>query len=591
MAFSSSTELLTWLSDQFFLNPQQVEELRNWVAQEADLHAFCKELLRRNWLTPFQVSLLLKNQADSLVVGANRLHSRLGEGSMGQVYRAWNIRLGRMVAVKMLHADHALSGKAMDRFRREMQTAAALVHPNIVLLRDADETNKIPYLVMDYFECTDLSKKMRDEGPQPIKLATEYIRQAAIGLQHAFAQGVVHRDMKPSNMLLVKGADGGPVIKILDFGLAKFEREEDGQQPLTQAGRLIGTVDYIAPEQAIDAHNADIRADIYSLGCTLFYLLTGKAPFPGADHLEKLTARLQGNPPRLRDLRPDAPAALEDVLLKMMAREPAQRQQTPSEVVAALTPFTRDTPAAAPVALRPGVATFVAQPVAAAKVAVALPTTATATFTADTTNTEAFHAPPALAADAGDGAFPFTTPTGSYDEHVDTMSDLPPRAQHRHTTEEDDENAPRGISKPLLFGVGGLILTLLIAIAAIVLMRTPRVVTPELGNMTIQLDSPPDRVWAKGERKPVIVNIRREKFNGPVTVGVDPCPDWLSSQPIKIAANKDNGELRFLVKYDDFVGPATIRIVASSPEAHSASVSYDMEIIAARGMRPPGKKP
>lgn len=581
MPFSTSTELLTWLSDNLFLNPQQVDELRPGVATNPDLHAFCKELLRRSWLTPYQVNQLLKNNGDGLVVGANRIHSRLGEGAMGQVLRAWNVRLGRMVAVKMLHADHSLSGKAMDRFRREMQTAAALVHPNIVLLRDADEANNVPYLVMDYFDSIDLSRKMREEGPQPIKQAVEYVRQAAVGLQHAFELGVVHRDIKPSNMLLVKGADGAPVVKILDFGLAKFEREADGQQPLTQAGRLIGTVDYIAPEQALDAHNADIRADIYSLGCTLYYFLTGKAPFPGNDHLEKLSARIQGTPPRVRQIRADVPQALEDVLLKMMARDPAQRFQTPLEVVNALTPFTRDVPAAAPVAapvaavLQPGVAAIVAQPVAGkAPLAVAVPTAQ----------------PQAVALEESGPQFTFTNTNGSFSdgsEHVDTMSDVASPTRKRTPSDDfENETTGRGISKPLLFSIAGVILVLLISTIVFVFWRPEKIEPAILGTMSIQLDSPPDRVWAHGERKPVIVKISRQKFNGPVTVGVEACPKWLECQPIKIAPNKVDGELRFIVKYGDFEGPASVRIVANSPESQPASVGYDMDVVAVRGRKP-----
>lgn len=600
MPFSSPTELLTWLSDNYFLNPQQVGDLRSWVERDADLHNFCKEMLRRNWLTPYQVNQLLKNNGETLIVGANRIHSRLGEGAMGQVFRAWNVRLGRMVALKMLHADHAISPKAKDRFRREMQTAAALVHPNIVLLRDADETNNVPYLVMDFFDGVDLSKKMRQEGPQPIKLACEYIRQAAIGLQHAYENGVVHRDIKPSNLLLVKGPDGGPVIKILDFGLAKFEREEEGQQPLTQAGRLIGTVDYIAPEQATDAHNADVRADIYSLGCTLYYLLTAKAPFPGADHLEKLSARLKGNPPRLRDVRPDAPAGLEAVLLKIMAREPADRYRTPGEVVAALAPFTRETPASEPVAvaMRPGTATIVAQPVAQpAPLALALPPIAKSASV--NTVVAATTVAAAVPSQAEDGQAQFTVegnqfPFGNGSEHFETIPDVaPPRPRRMtHVPDAFEEDAPeeRSMRRPLLFGVAGLALLMIVGVASFFLLNRAIVPNRVVGNLTIQLDSPPGRIWAKGERKPVIVKISRQNFAGVVDVAVDPCPGWLSAQPIKIAPNKEIGEMRLIVKFDDFVGPETIRFVASSPDSNPATVSYDMEVVAHRGVRVPDLK-
>ena len=339
MPFASSTDLLDWLDSNLFLNAEQVEELRPLSHDKPELYAFAKEMLRRDWMTPFQLNQILKDNADNLIVGSNRLQMRLGEGAMGQVYKAWNVRLGRVVAVKMLHGDHMYNGKAMERFRREMQTTAQLDHPNIVLVRDADEIRRIPYLVMDFIIGIDLAQKVKKEGPQPLRESVEYIRQAALGCQHAFERGVVHRDLKPSNLILSTNPDGSPLVRILDFGLARFERQGTDEKPLTQMGRILGTVDFIAPEQAQDAHGVDVRADIYSLGCTLYYLLTGQPPFPGADQLEKLTARLSDTAPPLRHVRADAPAELEAVVAKMLARQPEDRYSTPAEAAQALAPF------------------------------------------------------------------------------------------------------------------------------------------------------------------------------------------------------------------------------------------------------------
>ncbi len=575
MPFTSSTDLLTWLSQNLFLNPQQVDELHAFLADNSDLHSFCKELLRREWLTPFQMNQLLRHDTDMLVVGANRLHSKLGEGAMGQVYRAWNVRLGRMVAVKTLHPDHTLNVKAMERFRRETQTAAALDHPNIVLLRDADEHNRVPYLVMDYFDGIDLSRKMKEEGPQPIPQAAEFIRQAALGLQHAYERGVVHRDIKPSNILIVKTADGSTVVKILDFGLAKFEREEDGQQPLTQAGRLIGTVDFIAPEQATDAHTADIRADIYSLGCTLFYLLTGKAPFAGGDHLEKLTARINGEPPRLRDFCPDAPAELETVLRTMMARDPANRFQTPQEAALALGSFC---PAGRPAML---VANF-ARPMVAAPVIQALPVTsavADQALTAQPVEAEAvavveepaefpFGPGPSAFVDGDDGDFPPERPRPAKRPPIDL--------------DEDEDVTPPTFHKPLMFGMlGFLVLILLVTTAFFFFRTTETIVEPNLGTMKLQLDSPPDRVWAYGARKPVLVKVARHEFSGPVTLAVDPAP-WMQCQPTTIASKNNVGELRIIIPFHADLGPHTVKITASSPNSQPASIEYLLEIVAAQ---------
>src|SRR5439155_5853205 len=208
------------------------------------------------------------------------------------VFKAWNTRLGRTVAVKTIHKEHVFNQKALERFRREVRTAGRLSHPNIMLAWDADEVNGRPYLVMEFIEGEDLWQRVKRLGPLPVAEAVEFARQAALGLQHASERGVVHRDIKPGNLMLVSdgamsGAAGGsgiptthhsPLtthqIKILDFGLARLDSETYQPGRLTYAGYVIGTVDYIAPEQACDAHTADIRADIYGLGCTLFYMLT-----------------------------------------------------------------------------------------------------------------------------------------------------------------------------------------------------------------------------------------------------------------------------------------------------------------------------
>lgn len=564
MPFTSSTELLDWLSQNLLLNTDQVQQLRTWIGQNpgqggaAELHAFCKEMLRRDWLTPFQINTILKDHADTLVLGANRLYSRLGEGAMGQVYKAWNVRLGRMVAVKMLHPDHTLSPKAMDRFRREMQTAAALDNPNIVLIRDADEANHVPYLVMDFFDGVDLAKKTRQEGPQPLTQAVDWIRQAALGLQHAFERGVVHRDIKPSNLLLVKTADGRAIVKILDFGLAKFERESTDQQPLTQAGRLIGTVDFIAPEQAIDAHNADVRADIYSLGCTLFYLLTGKPPFAGKDHLEKLSVRLQGDPPHIADIRRDVPAGLDAIIFKMMAREPGDRYQLPQEAAAALAPFTGQTPLAMPVGAR--------APLAAPVIEAVPSRTAAAVVEVD----ENPFGEPAF------GAY-----EGAADETEFHAEPAASPSRRRHAEELDDEPAPS--RKPLLFGIIGLV-TLLAAIGVALFFFWPRstVVEPALGTMTLRLDSPPGREWGwkeQNRKRSIIVKVVRRDFSGPVNVSVDNCPEWLQAAPFTIPPAKNEGEFKAMVKSDAPAGPFTMKIVATAANAQPASVDYEMEIV------------
>src|SRR5262249_17860376 len=189
--------------------------------------------------------------------------------------------------------------------------------------------------VMEFVEGTDLAKLVKQQGPLPVALACDCVRQAALGLQHAHEHGMVHRDIKPQNLMRTPSDQ----VKILDFGLALLASEVGSHDAATTFGTALGTADYIAPEQAHDAHTADIRADIYSLGCTLYFLLAGHPPFPDGSLMQKLTAHAQHSPTPLATIRPDLPHGLARVLDRMMAKDPALRYQTPAEVAQALTPF------------------------------------------------------------------------------------------------------------------------------------------------------------------------------------------------------------------------------------------------------------
>jgi serine/threonine protein kinase len=308
----------------------------------ADAQALARELIRRDWLTPYQANQLLQGKGENLVLGPYRLLERLGTGATGDIFKARHVRMDRLVALKIIRKDLLDSPKALERFAREARAAAQLAHPNIVIAHDADQVGDVHFLAMEYVEGTDLSQLVHRAGPMPVGLACDFARQAALGLQHAFERGVTHRDVKPGNLMVTRAGPGQPrVVKILDFGLARFESEGDQRGRLTQLGHIVGTVDYIAPEQAENARVADVRADVYGLGCTLYFLLTGKPPFAGENLVEKVTARMGDEPPSVRAARPEVPAALDRVMAKMMARDPARRYQTPAEVVDALTPFAR----------------------------------------------------------------------------------------------------------------------------------------------------------------------------------------------------------------------------------------------------------
>jgi uncharacterized protein (TIGR03067 family) len=289
--------------------------------------------------------------ADLAAHGRYRVQELLGVGGMGAVYKAEHLLMERPVALKLISHNLTSKPEMVERFRREVKTAAILKHANIVMAYDAEQAGESHFLVMEYVEGQSLARLVAEHGPLPVRQACDYIRQAAMGLQHAHERGMVHRDIKPQNLMLTP--DGQ--VKVLDFGLARFAMEAvpagallvapaldaaSGSESLTQVGTVMGTPDYIAPEQARDAHTADIRADIYSLGCTLYDLLAGHAPFPEGTVVAKVMAHMERSPKPLTALRHDVPPALATVVERMMAKDPAKRYRTPAEVTEALAPFT-----------------------------------------------------------------------------------------------------------------------------------------------------------------------------------------------------------------------------------------------------------
>ncbi len=266
----------------------------------------------------------------------------LGRGGMGAVYLAEHRLMNRSVALKVISRSLTERPATVERFRQEVRAAARLDHPNIVHAYDAEQAGDSHFLVMEYVEGTDLARLVQQRGPLPVALACHFVRQAALGLQHAFEHGMVHRDIKPHNLMVTRRGR----VKILDFGLARFASEAGGGGPLTQSGAVLGTPDYIAPEQALDAHAADVRADLYSLGCTLYYLLTGRVPFPGESLTQKLLAHQLSQPEPLGKLRPELPPGLVALVERLMAKKPEDRYQTPAEVAQALAPYVRRGPAA-----------------------------------------------------------------------------------------------------------------------------------------------------------------------------------------------------------------------------------------------------
>ncbi len=262
----------------------------------------------------------------------------LGRGGMGVVYLAWNRLMGRKEVLKVVSRELMDRRGVLDRFLREIRNAAQLHHPNIVTAYSAIRAGESIVFAMEYVEGHDLAELVKGNGPLPVPHACNFTYQAALGLQYAHEKGMVHRDIKPSNLILARHGKK-PVVKVLDFGLAKATREGPVDKGLTHEGQMLGTPDYIAPEQSLDAQKADIRADIYSLGCTLYYLLSGGAPFQAASLYELLQSHHSMEARPLNLVRPEVPWELAAVVSKMMAKEPGRRYQAPSEVVQALKPF------------------------------------------------------------------------------------------------------------------------------------------------------------------------------------------------------------------------------------------------------------
>lgn len=289
-------------------------------------------------------SLPADDHATPTRIGPYDVTAKLGEGGMGAVYKAVHPRLKRTVAIKVLPARRIKSAASIARFEREMEAIGSLNHPNIVAAHDAGEDAGMHYLVMEYVDGLDLAALVRRVGPLAPADACEIVRQAAQGLAAAAVRGIVHRDVKPSNLMLAETSVGASLsmVKILDFGLARLSPLQADEGEFTVSGLILGTLKYLAPEQCSGSHAVDVRTDIYALGATLYKLLCGSSPFAEERFNSPLAllAALGGEePPRLESRQPDVPPPLADIVHRMMAKQPADRFASPEEVAAALEPW------------------------------------------------------------------------------------------------------------------------------------------------------------------------------------------------------------------------------------------------------------
>jgi eukaryotic-like serine/threonine-protein kinase len=262
----------------------------------------------------------------------------LGRGGMATVYKARQLGTKRLVAVKVIDRSLAGDEEIVARFRQEQALGGRLRHPNLIAVYEAGRAAGRPYLVMEVVEGGNLDELLGRSGPLEVAEACEVIRQAALGLQHLHEHGLVHRDVKPSNLMLTPAGE----VKVLDLGLARHLHEPDAGERITRHGQFLGTLDYVAPEQCTDPHAVDIRADVYGLGCTLYELLAGQAPFarPGYDSaFQKMKAHVEAPVPPIQEPRPDVPEQLASALGRMLAKDREGRFANPADVVAAVQPF------------------------------------------------------------------------------------------------------------------------------------------------------------------------------------------------------------------------------------------------------------
>ncbi len=293
-----------------------------------DLGRLAAKLVDEKLLTQWQAENLLKGKSSGFILGPYKLLGMLGTGGMSSVYLGEHKVMRCLRAIKVLPTSRVNDSSYLERFHQEARAAGRLIHPNIVQAYDFGQHGKYYYIVMEYVEGRDLQNLVKDQGPLDCDQAANYIRQAADALAYAHESGLIHRDIKPANLLV----DARGTVKLLDLGLARFVDEKIPSLTIAHDENVLGTADYLAPEQAVDSHGVDLRADIYSLGCTLYYLLTGHPPFPTGTLPQRIHAHQTKMPASIYEDRRDAPQALVEVCNRMMAKSPAARFQTAKEV-------------------------------------------------------------------------------------------------------------------------------------------------------------------------------------------------------------------------------------------------------------------
>ena len=341
----SIDEFLQTLEQSQLVSADRLTSLRGQLKSADDscrsvtAKAIARRLVADGLLTRWQAEMLMSGQT-AFVLDRYKVLEPVGRGGMGTVFKAEDVESGAVVAVKVMAGRYTNNEKLVSRFKREIRAAATLDSPHVVRAFDGGNIAKTHFLVMEYVEGENVDEIAARMGRMPLGAACEVIRQAALGLQHAHERGLVHRDIKPSNLMLSWDDSDRPVVKIFDMGLVLLTRDVD-DTGVTRPGQVMGTPDYMSPEQGWNTADVDIRTDIFSLGCTLFRLVSGRVPYSGDNPLQVLLARCSSDAPPIRSVVSTVPAEFESVLSKIMARDPDERFQTPVEVAKALQPFCR----------------------------------------------------------------------------------------------------------------------------------------------------------------------------------------------------------------------------------------------------------
>lgn len=363
MIFATAENLIAGLRGLGLLSTDRLAELPHWPqARAGDGRTLARALVQRGLLTVYQINEVLAGRGRGLAFGPYQVLERLGQGGLSQVFKARHVEHKITVALKVINPEVLSNVEGRQQFLQEMEAMARLDHPNVVQFCDADSVGDTCYFAMEYVEGVDLGKHVRLLGPLPVREACDYVRQAALGLQHAHERNLVHRDIKPVNLFLTQvpvvsraggragatmtGSKSGrrrSLIKILDWGLATLRTPGGaGAAALDNVARsIVGTADYLSPEQARNANTVDVRGDLYSLGCSFYYLLTGRPPFAEGTLMQKILQHQQVEPASVESLRSDVPAGVAAALRRLLQKRPEDRFQTPAALALALLPYAR----------------------------------------------------------------------------------------------------------------------------------------------------------------------------------------------------------------------------------------------------------